>query len=598
MKNIYKIIFVLILIFLVQSSYANSSEDIQKNVFKLESYYFDEFYNTFLVNSYWSATLIDENKILTNAHVILDNWEINWKYSLCQTYDFKKEPKCFSKLKVISYDEEKDLALLQILDNKGSLWEPLKLTELDLNIWDSVITYWYPWNWWDTITFTQWKISWFDHPYYKIDANLDGWASWWAVFDEENNFIWVPSAVSYWDTTLWEFIPYSSVKTFLDNASETKAITNFYSFIWEEENKEETEKQKEEFVNFNKFIDEKHTKYLQDYVDTWFIRINNLRKYWFRISNILTFEYWSKNQSSQYELKSDLDNTKIFVNHFLTMWDVNYTNKDKKDLSKMMKDKEKDKNKKEIFKKVKIKWEEVDLSIRIDLKTKDISFAFENWNWIYIEIDWSLKYKKELNKSLILVLKEFERTNDIKEELDEISINWLHLKKTDWFNFAKFYNNKLDQLQFIWMSKWYESNVEWYDKEYMIGTIDVLYYEEEVDFSEISMKLLKDVMEEDNFLMPGLEKPKVEILYNWWRDYLYMNWKMEGSKFNLHGFITYSKHDDIQRYYVITFLTLWEKNKQAEKYIQSVIENIEVDWEDYLKETDLKYKKKLRSYKF
>jgi hypothetical protein len=58
--------------------------------------------------------LIDHNKILTNAHVVLDeDGEMLNNYSLCISARFTSKPICKTSLKLLSYDMDKDLALLE-----------------------------------------------------------------------------------------------------------------------------------------------------------------------------------------------------------------------------------------------------------------------------------------------------------------------------------------------------------------------------------------------------------------------------------------------------------------------------------------------------
>jgi V8-like Glu-specific endopeptidase len=63
-----------------------------------------------------SAVLLDSNRIITNAHVVL-NEQSNTptgKYEICRSSPDKKDPECFTTGKLISYDTVADLAVLEL----------------------------------------------------------------------------------------------------------------------------------------------------------------------------------------------------------------------------------------------------------------------------------------------------------------------------------------------------------------------------------------------------------------------------------------------------------------------------------------------------
>lgn len=574
------------ILILQQTNANNSIDNIQKKVFKLKSYYYSEDYNTFMDYWYWSAILIWENKILTNAHVILDeDDEILWKYSLCKTYDFKKEPLCFSKLKLLSYDTWLDLALLEILDDTTWLWIPFEVKQKELNIWDTVTAYWFPSNGWNTITFTQWKISWFDAPFYKIDANLDAGSSGWALFDENNNFIGVTSAVSSWYTTLWEVISTSDIKLFLDNIEENKEIKDYYKFS--------KEKEKKEYENFNNYIDSIHKKLTYDYVDTWFIKIKNLKKYGFRISDISVFDYKLPSESKQYLLKSDSYNTKVAINHFETLWKTNLEEEDYEFIGKFQEkisdDEDKNKNeqdkeeeKKIIKKKIKLKWEEISFRIEINKKNKDIIF-YINWeNWIDIEIFSNLKYSKEINKSLAMIFSWYEKVQDYENKVEELEYFWIKFKKTSWFEIWKILNTENWMYYFVWFGQSYELKNK--EKDYSFFSVIPFYsYLDDESAKKTSLEDLKDSYKKDNYYsLPWVTYEKSEIISNWKNNYIFLLWKNIKKWFFVYSFITFEEVDNEKMYYMINIITT-SKNEKIEKDIIELINNVSVNWEEYIK---------------
>jgi len=74
---------------------------------------------------------------------------------------------------------------------------------------------WYPSNWWETITLTQWKISWFDAWFYKVDASIDSWNSGWWAFDDDGSLVWIPSFAIDGLTALGYIIPVDTIRDFL-----------------------------------------------------------------------------------------------------------------------------------------------------------------------------------------------------------------------------------------------------------------------------------------------------------------------------------------------------------------------------------------------
>lgn len=185
-------------------------------IFKIQAYSYDKISDMYVLEQYGSAVLITKDILLTNSHVITDNNdELTLQYEACQTVSDKESPTCFSTLQLLKYDKDSDLALLQIIHPSENMPSSVVLWSGTLSVGDAVHIVGYPANGWETITTTQWTIAWFENDYYKTDANVDEWNSWWGGFDSAWNFIWIPTYVVNWQTTLWYIIPTSSIKDFI-----------------------------------------------------------------------------------------------------------------------------------------------------------------------------------------------------------------------------------------------------------------------------------------------------------------------------------------------------------------------------------------------
>ena len=80
------------------------------------------------MDQYGSAVLVAKDTLLTNAHVIMDSDNnFTLQYEACQSVTGLDTPKCFSTLKLLSYDKDSDLALLQIVTPTDDMPTPVTL---------------------------------------------------------------------------------------------------------------------------------------------------------------------------------------------------------------------------------------------------------------------------------------------------------------------------------------------------------------------------------------------------------------------------------------------------------------------------------------
>ncbi len=398
------------------------AEDNTSKVLKIESFKLNELTNTYEMAQYGSAILVDKNLIYTNAHVILnDKFEPIWNYRVCKTTDFKKLPECFSAWELLYYDIKNDLAVLKISDMETAI---VTYSNKTLNIWDVVKVYWYPTNWGETISYTEWKISWFEKWLYKIDANIDAWNSWGWVFDVDWNLVWITVSVSEWYTTMWYIIPNSKITEFKNKINK-----------WDIKTYDKALDSK--FVTYNDLINWVYKNKKFDNLD---ISIKDFAKIWFHVSS-----YNIDNNNKFYNLElSDLE-----WNNFVSINNINYKLNDKSvleyiesayknqsDLSVKSGDLKSYK-----MKKIKINWYNALLLFRLfEDKSVSITLRIEKSinSHLEISVDWYNWIKdRNFQKWLVLALKNLKIKDLIEEKeitKDYYSIDNLLMKKTDWFH--------------------------------------------------------------------------------------------------------------------------------------------------------------------
>lgn len=255
--------------------------------------------NSYVIEQYWSAIYYWGNLVYTNAHVILNNEDEPFgNYRLCKTTNFKEKPVCFSVWELLYYDETNDLAVLKI-SNPEVEWIT-ESTKTSLEIWDVVKVYWYPSNWWDTISYTEWKVSWYEDWYYKVDANFDAWNSWGWVFDLDWNLVWMAVSVNVGYTTMWYIIPLEKINEFIKNK-------DAYSV------KEYSEEIDEKFLPYSLLLQQViwAWEYLNDEIE-----LKNIKKYGFSV------DYYSiDDDEKNYKLVLSDENNDVWI----FVWNFSFT---------------------------------------------------------------------------------------------------------------------------------------------------------------------------------------------------------------------------------------------------------------------------------
>lgn len=387
-KTIWKILFSLFLLlsFCLWMQTFASVVGLEKKVFEIRVYEYDDVANMYSRTAAWSAVLVDDDKVVTNAHVIMDYDEnIVGNYEICKTVSFDKEPECFSVLKLLSYNVDDDLALLEIMSPK-SLPEPITKSTKKLSMWDSVKIYGYPANGWNTITFTEGKISGYMEWFYKVDANMDAGNSGWWAFDEDGGLIGISAAVSVGYTTLGLVIPMDKVNDFLANKGVTKHG-------------------KTPNLSFANYIMSKNSILKSDSIDDNYMSISSLKKYGFKIYEA----YFTSNKDiTEYilESKDEDDESLILINTHQEYSNGNFKGMEDWDFEQMLKDQKKELKKQWIkfnYKTFEYKGHSITLTATVD---KDweiyLSMISDNMNWVVMT---DMNWMKTIKNALLMYLK-------------------------------------------------------------------------------------------------------------------------------------------------------------------------------------------------
>lgn len=213
---------------------------LENSIFKVISYKNNKKFNLYDIYSIWSSVLINNNELLTNVHVILDdNQNILDNLIICYNEDSSVSPDCKYTATVKNIDKNNDLAILSI-SPKDINWAEasftwwVKLSESQLSLQDDIYMYGYPVIWWDTITYTKWKVSWFSNNWdIKTDAKIDAWSSWWWAF-KSNELVWITTYIISDNDTIWYIKPINEIKRFINNrnnfSTQTKITDDFLKY--------------------------------------------------------------------------------------------------------------------------------------------------------------------------------------------------------------------------------------------------------------------------------------------------------------------------------------------------------------------------------
>lgn len=227
--RILKILLLLSTLISASTLSAASEETMKNSVLKLKTYDRETVGGNYYFSHWGSAVAIEGNKILTNAHVILnaDGDKPTGLYEVCRSVATKRYPVCFSVAKLISYDTVADLALLELTVPAGK--DVVTYSPQSLSIGSKVITYGYPAIGGTNVTRTEGKIGGTEGENYKFDGTIDRGNSWGGAFDQDGKLVGIPYAVSSDNGVIGYIIPVSTIRDFL--AGKTYDIQKYSSSL-------------------------------------------------------------------------------------------------------------------------------------------------------------------------------------------------------------------------------------------------------------------------------------------------------------------------------------------------------------------------------
>ncbi len=215
-----------------------SVQNPETQVLKIIAYRKNSVFGNYVWEQLWSAVMIASNKIITNAHVVLDdNDELLQHYEICKTETSNKKPTCIRTATVDYYDSDRDLAILTIQPWKWTLPKPVTLATTTPRNGDTIDVRGYPGIGGNSITFTKGVISGIEKDKYKSDVKIDHGNSWGWAFNKKWELVGVPNSAQEDTDTLAYIIPYDTVKEFLNKEweitvnNDNKVDTNFASYI-------------------------------------------------------------------------------------------------------------------------------------------------------------------------------------------------------------------------------------------------------------------------------------------------------------------------------------------------------------------------------
>lgn len=536
----------------------------ETRVFKIESYTLNEITNTYELYSYGSSVLVWDWLVYTNAHVVLDeDWEPLWNYRVCKTIDFRKKPVCFSVWKLLYYDENNDLAVLKIWDPKVN---PVSRSKINLEIWNQVKVYWYPSNWWNTISYTEWKISWYENWFYKIDANLDEWNSWWWVFNSSGYLVWIVSSIKLWYTTMWYFIPMDKLESFMNKKS--LSITNYDEIL------------SSDFVSFDNSLRNVFSNSKYDWKDfsTDYFSKYSLQVYDYNVDTDKKFYdfYLSDKEENNFLSVSNLEymwNDSSLIDYFVSYY--NETSQIEVDEWYL-----------KVYRVDKVKYKTLD-AVRV-LK------LYNNWSFRII-----LKLEKDLHNYLDLQVVWYKWVRDVNlNKALNLAFRWINIKKeVDLSNPEK----TIYEVDNLLVSKIkgfiIESDINWEYIYNIWNDIMVYWPEVSVDLPDYQNQTLSDILKDSYELI------KSDSLLNNYQinqtksglNYIYSFWEyssLESSKKYFIYVIFFTKYDD--DYYYKNSITFSFDNKDSKIMIDDFINNLHSESnENFFEIWDLKIRENL-----
>lgn len=202
-----------------------TSEVNQTKVLKIIAYEKDPMFENYIAKRLGSAVLIQNNKIITNAHVVLnENNQLAEGFEICKTTASSTNPICFTTATVDYYDEDRDLAILTLASTTW-LPSPVSLSSVGAKNGEEIFVRGYPGIWWTSITLTKGIISGIEKEKYKSDVKIDHGNSGWGAFNKRGELIGIPNSALEDTDTMSYIIPSSIIQEFLQKKGETTTPT-------------------------------------------------------------------------------------------------------------------------------------------------------------------------------------------------------------------------------------------------------------------------------------------------------------------------------------------------------------------------------------
>ncbi len=187
-----------------------TSADAYKAVVKVKTFTLSD-YSLLAEIGEGSGVIINQSGlVLTNDHVVslrssYDNSEYDTTFQICLTTNVDEKPSCDYLAKLIARDEDKDIALLQIVNNQGkndsTAFPYLTLSQTDsTQVNDAVTAIGYPSSGEDTITTTNGIISGkteeYGNTWIKTDAAVSFGSSGGAAINSQGQVIGITTQVA------------------------------------------------------------------------------------------------------------------------------------------------------------------------------------------------------------------------------------------------------------------------------------------------------------------------------------------------------------------------------------------------------------------
>lgn len=391
-KNIASSIILCSVLLCLSVSSVNALDDAQvskniANTYKVVAYTYNKTLKVFQQSHIWTAVHYQDWKLITNAHVAYSEFD-DLYFDVCWWGNFRVEPRCLWVAKLVSYDEDLDLAILDFVPDT-TIQSEVVFAENDPKISEAITVLWFPGNWWTTITLTKWVVNGIDHWSYKTDANVDYWNSWWPVLNEQWELVWIINSAVDGITSLGYFIGIEDVNAFLKNPYSSYTYTN-HSQVFE---------------YFKSYSKQKHISMNALTITHPLFTISNFKNLWFSPVNM---DYSNVQHFWSIIFSDNRQTTSVVFTSRDKLWKTGYDWLDEVDASM---DVSMSQYKKRVVRALEMRWKNIILTVKVgdDYDDSNVVVTFsslDNDPVQEISIFWNIRRnKKEFVNALQLVMK-------------------------------------------------------------------------------------------------------------------------------------------------------------------------------------------------